>query len=249
VVGGSGYLVPSGQTIWVSDGVIERAATVAVTPLVRDLAAWSLPKPTGPPFPQVATEDATGADLSRNLFLEGGLRGWFRRHQVRSRVSRLKASLSQIEDALRGQHLDRIVSLYVLGSALWVPTPNDIDLVVVVADDRSLELLQPLDGPHVPLHIRVVGLPNLERAVAAGAVGDVRLHYECITLYATAVLLAGHDLFAGCSVSSQNLAAWLEYFRLDLLGDFQLSTDDRVASSPKRERWRQQLARLEARIR
>jgi uncharacterized protein (TIGR02996 family) len=235
-------------TIQVKGYFAKTPATVIVTPLSLPLDSWSLLMPRAPLSRTVPSNEETDRELGHNLVWIGGRCGQLTGDQVRSRIRMLKAAVPRITRALRAEKLGRIVSLYALGSALWEPKPNDIDLVVVVAEDRSLEVLPPLRRATPPLHLRVVGLTDLAHAVHGVGVGAVRLHYEIFTLYATAVRLAGHDLFEGCRVPPRNLLAWLEYFRLGLTGEYEAAAGTSPLSADKRQRWQRQLATLEAGI-
>src|SRR4051794_28134706 len=122
-----------------------------------------------------------------HLLCGRGPRGWLTRRRVRPRIAGLNALVPLTIREMQETFSSEIMSIYALGSAVWEPNPRDIDLVVVLRGEHPLELWNGHETLGQSLDIRVVGLSSLARAVTEGAVGEVRLHYECLTLYAIAV--------------------------------------------------------------
>ncbi len=186
---------------------------------------------------QVPSEQATLKQLEERNWLWRSVSAGMEelaRPEVLGRIRTLKERLPAIFDALRLLQIERPLSLYALGSYVWGREPNDVDLIVITEGNRWYSILEPqhAEGFELPLHVRVVGLDTLERAVTGQQMVDnhSRIRMEAMVLFGSAALIAGHDLFAGVQPPVDNLSKLIEYYDSKVQG---LAT---VASLTEEER-------------
>jgi len=167
-------------------------------------------------------------------------------------VQRLVSEISgRVSPYLRWQFNIRVpplVSIYALGSYLWEKDPNDLDLFIITEGNHPFEILelQKTQQGTVPMHIRVVGLDTLSKAVSGKPVENWhRIRLEAMVLYGSAVLIAGQDLFAKSAPPRENYPKLAEHFRGSIA---RLQTVPGLTEAQRRdkaERWKREATAIE----
>jgi len=172
---------------------------------------------------------------------------------VLSRIRELKERFEPLLQALKKLlNIYDIVGLYTLGASLWGKNPNDLDLIVVARgyqeEHRPFELLEPQQTAefHLPLHVRLIGLVTLARAVAGDRVENFqRIRIEAMVMYGSAVLLGGHDLFAQSKLPRQNLPKLVEHFHSATMQLQSLPGLTDLERQRKAQRWQHEIEAIE----
>ncbi len=174
---------------------------------------------------QVPSEEVTLKQLEERNWIWRSLKTGFKeptRAEVLARITGIKDRMPVLQETLERQlGIQRPLSVYALGSYVWGKEPNDIDLIVVTEGDRFYEVLEPTQpkGFELPVHVRVVGLNTLNRAVAGQRVENYqRLRIEVMFFYGSAALVAGRDLFAENPMPPDNLPKLIDYYQEKIKG-------------------------------
>ncbi|MBU9889056.1 MAG: HEAT repeat domain-containing protein, partial [Candidatus Omnitrophica bacterium] len=140
------------------------------------------------------------------------------RQQVLERIgavrSRIAAAMVMLSENQIISKTNPVVSVSLMGSYPWVKAPNDLDLVVVVGGERSLERIsseQLAAGarsviPGLATSIEVVGLETLRRAAKGEDFEWAKILRRKLISYSGAIPLTGIDLFRGQKIPFENYA-------------------------------------------
>lgn len=191
------------------------------------MSDWAITVPSGLPWlgeKQVAPSEVTLRHLEERNWnwreVSSG-KGEIPKETTLTRIDNLKKSLpwtlkhiSQPGWSMFGP--DGNTSLYALGSWVWGAKPNDLDLIMLTAGDTPYQVLEPrkIEGLDQPIHLRVVGLNTLRRAISGEPVENAqRVRLEALVLYGSAVLIAGYDPFAENRPPAENFGKLAQFLR------------------------------------
>ncbi|OQA57676.1 MAG: putative lyase [Candidatus Omnitrophica bacterium ADurb.Bin277] len=229
---------------------------VIIKPFAADVTFWDFKIPSFDP-----NQDGLIVSDARESVARLMSRSWLWPHLTKSdpsaatkiteRIARLKAKITAIIAALYESKLisqvEPLVELSVMGSYVWKETPNDLDLIVVVAGDRAFERVsaEKLSSkikrviPGLPVNVDVVGLSTLQKALRGEDVPMAKVIRRRAMPYYSATVLSGVDLWHGQPVPLTNFTV----MRNDLLNDIERAVWNELngdaAKIEAKKKWRQ----------
>ncbi len=193
-------------------------------PYIPDMLSWDFKTPaidaSYDGMNLISTRAAMTAMTARNWlwrFFSGKDKQSYR-HQVTERIGAVRSRIAAVVLMLSENKIisneNPLVSISLAGSYPWVSNPNDLDLIVIVEGERSLERitsdkLTAGSRPVIPglaTSLEVVGLETLKRAAQGADFKGATVLRRKLIMYSGAIPLTGMDLFEGQKIPFENYA-------------------------------------------